>query len=100
MPISDLLRRWQERPENQRRVRVRHHYWIDPGTDDQLAHLVPGDPPEGVHDAWAVCETVWARALPEPLVGVSSATVPVYRACPKCVDAQVPDDVTYEEAAT
>lgn len=97
-PISDILREWQSRPEQRQRVRVRGHYWIDPGTNYQLAHLVAGDMPEGVHEADAVCEIMWARRLPWPMIGEGQATVPRYRACPKCVDVMVKRHVTMEAA--
>jgi hypothetical protein len=88
--------RWQDRPENRKLVRVKRHYWIDPGTNYQLAHLVAGAMPEGVHEADAVCEGAYHRPLLWPLIGEGADAVMLFRACPKCVDAMPRRDVTVE----
>lgn len=67
-------------------MRVNRHYWIDPGTNYQLAHLVPSPMPKGTHEADAVCEAPPNKPLLWPLVGVGVPAVPLNRACARCLD--------------
>lgn len=82
---------WRRDPANFKHVRVNRHYWIDAGLNYQLAHLVPLPMPKGQHEANAVCEV--EVPLWEPLIGEGVVSVPLHRACPRCIDLMKKSDV-------
>ena len=84
---------WKRDPNSFKLVRVNRHYWIDPGTNFQLAHLVAGAMPTGPHEADAVCEAPPNKPLLWPLVGEGVIAVPNHRACPRCIDLMAKKDV-------
>jgi hypothetical protein len=93
MPDESYVAPWKRDPENFKLVAVNRHYWIDPGTNFQLAHLVAGAMPPGPHEADAICEAPPNKPLLWPLVGVGVKAVQRIRACPRCLDLIPAKDV-------
>lgn len=92
-PQPEYVAPWKRDPAMFKQVRVNRHYWIDPGTNYQLAHLVVKPMPPGVHEADAICEAPPNKPLLWPLVGEGLVSVPVHRACPRCIDLMPKKDV-------